>query len=117
MKKICMMREVFKAINSFETAFEKAYDISLNEAMILCALNESATAMTSTALSKRTELSPSHTSKTIRSLETKELIERELGDTDKRLMYFKLTKPGKKCMKELSLDKVDIPDLLKPLFE
>ena len=29
------MREVFRAMSSFETAFEKVYRITLNEAMIL----------------------------------------------------------------------------------
>ncbi len=36
MKTICVMRDVFKAMSRFETAFEKVYQISLNEAMILC---------------------------------------------------------------------------------
>ena len=33
MKTICAMRDVFRAMTSFETAFEKVYQISLNEAM------------------------------------------------------------------------------------
>ena len=40
MKTICAMRDVFKAMGNFETAFEKMYQITLNEAMILCALKE-----------------------------------------------------------------------------
>lgn len=111
------MREVFKAIGTFEQAFEQTYAITLNEAMILCALEKEQKEMTSTALSKRTELSPSHTSKTIRTLESKGLIERTLSDTDKRLMFFNLSEEGKQSMKELSLEKVDIPELLRPLFE
>lgn len=117
MKTICMMREVFKAIGAFEEEFQQTYDLSLNEAMILCALNETGTPMTSTALSKRTELRPSHTSKTIRSLENKTLIKRTLSDTDKRLMYFSLSKTGKDKIENLSLEQVEVPDLLKPLFE
>ena len=31
MKTICAMREVFRAMSSFETAFEKVYRITLNE--------------------------------------------------------------------------------------
>ena len=38
MKTICAMRDVFKAMGNFETAFEKMYQITLNEAMILCCL-------------------------------------------------------------------------------
>ena len=32
MKTICAMRDVFKAKGNFETAFEKMYQITLNEA-------------------------------------------------------------------------------------
>lgn len=60
MKTICAMRDVFKAMGNFETAFEKMYQITLNEAMILCALKEASEKVTATNLSKQTELSPSH---------------------------------------------------------
>ena len=52
MKTICVMRDVFKAMARFEDAFEKVYQVSLNEAMILCALQEaSPNNMTATSLS------------------------------------------------------------------
>ena len=87
MKTICVMRDVFKAMARFEDAFEKVYQVSLNEAMILCALQEaSPNNMTATSLSKRTELTPSHASKMLRILEEKELIVRTLGEEDRRLM-------------------------------
>ena len=113
MKTICAMRDVFKAMGNFETAFEKMYQITLNEAMILCALKEASDKVTATNLSKQTELSPSHTSKMLRILEEKGLIVRSLGSEDRRQMYFQL---GKQRVTELELDKVEIPDLLKPLF-
>ena len=56
MKTICAMRDVFKAMGNFETAFEKMYQITLNEAMILCALKEASDKVTATNLSKQTEL-------------------------------------------------------------
>lgn len=117
MKTICAMREVFRAMSNFEIAFEMTYKISLNEAIILCALQESPQKMTATNLSKQTELSPSHTSKMLRILEEKSLIIRTLGNQDRRQMYFHLSPTGKQRMNELKLDKVEIPDLLKPLFE
>ena len=116
MKTICAMRDVFKAMGNFETAFEKMYQITLNEAMILCALKEASEKVTATNLSKQTELSPSHTSKMLRILE-KGLIVRSLGSEDRRQMYFHLTHTGKQRVNELELDKVEIPDLLKPLFK
>ena len=115
MKTICVMRDVFKAMARFEDAFEKVYQVSLNEAMILCALQEaSPNNMTATSLSKRTELTPSHASKI---LEEKELIVRTLGEEDRRLMQFHLSQSGKKLVRQLALEKVEIPELLKPLFE
>ena len=118
MKTICAMRDVFKAMGNFETAFEKMYQITLNEAMILCALQEaSPNNMTATSLSKRTELTPSHASKMLRILEEKELIVRTLGEEDRRLMQFHLSQSGKKLVRQLALEKVEIPELLKPLFE
>ena len=103
MKTICVMRDVFKAMARFEDSFEKVYKISLNEAMILCALQEAST--------------PSHASKMLRILEEKELIVRTLGEVDRRLMQFHLSQNGKKLVGELELEKVEIPELLKPLFE
>ena len=98
--------------------FEKVYQVSLNEAMILCALQEaSPNNMTATSLSKRTELTPSHASKMLRILEEKELIVRTLGEEDRRLMQFHLSQSGKKLVRQLALEKVEIPELLKPLFE
>ena len=116
MKTICVMRDVFKAMARFEDSFEKVYKISLNEAMILCALQEASPKnMTATSLSKRTELTPSHASKMLRILEEKELIVRTLGEEDRRLIH--LSQNGKKLVGELELEKVEIPELLKPLFE
>ena len=60
MKTICMMRDLYKALAEFEAQFEKEYALSLNEAMILCALQEVKEEMTSTALSARTGMAASH---------------------------------------------------------
>lgn len=90
MNTICKMRDIYKALSIFETAFEKVYGISLNEAMVLCALREAGKEITSTAIAERTEMAPSHTSKVIRAVEDKGLIRRALGEVDKRQMYFSL---------------------------
>ena len=62
-------------------------------------------------------LSPSHTSKMLRILEEKGLIVRELGNEDRRQMYFHLSSTGKQRVSELEVDKVEMPELLKPLFK
>ena len=116
MNTICKMRDIYKALSVFETAFEEMYAISLNEAMVLCALREAGKEITSTAISERTEMAPSHTSKVIRAVEDKGLIRRALGEVDKRQMYFNLTEAGKKRLDELDLDKVEVPEIFKPLM-
>ena len=116
MNTICKMRDIYKALSIFETAFEEVYGISLNEAMVLCALREAGKEITSTAIAERTEMAPSHTSKVIRAVEDKGLLRRALGEVAKRQMDFSLTEAGKKRLNELDLDKVEIPEMLKPLI-
>ena len=79
-------------------------------------MREAGKEITSTAISERTEMAPSHTSKVIRAVEDKGLIRRALGEVDKRQMYFNLTEAGKKRLDELDLDKVEVPEILKPLM-
>lgn len=109
------MRDIYKALARFETQFEEIYGLTLNEAMILCALQEAGEVITSTALSTRTGMAPSHTSKVIKSVEEKGLLERMLDKMDKRLMHFSLTPEGEKILREINLEKVEIPEMLKPL--
>ena len=116
MKTICAMRDVFRALTDSESSFEKIYRLSLNETIILCTLKCSAEKITATDLSKLTDLSPSHTSKMLRILEEKGLIIRSLGSKDRRQMYFQLSPAGRQRVDTLELDKVEIPELLKPLF-
>ena len=113
MKTICMMRDIYKALAQFETAFMQEYNLSLNEAMVLCSLQEAGCEITSTAIAEKREMGTSHTSKTLRSIEEKGLIQRSMGQTDKRQMYFSLTPEGKKSLKALSLEKIEIPEQLK----
>ncbi len=109
------MRDVYRALAEFESAFEKEYSLSLNEAMALCALQEAGGGMTATAMAERTGMTPSNMSKIIRSVENKGFIQRNIGETDKRQMFFTLTSPGVHRLQELSLDKVAVPELFHPL--
>lgn len=115
MKSICLMRDIYKALSDFENNFEKVHGVGLNEAMALCSIGDGT--LSSTEISEKTGMSTSHTSKVIRSIEEKELIVRALGDKDKRQMYFNLSKKGKECLSEMKCGSVEIPELLKPIFE
>lgn len=112
------MRDIYKAMSLFEAEFEASYGLSLNEAMVLCSLNEAnGEGMTSTAIAERTEMTTSHTSKVIRSVEDKKLIQRAVGEIDKRQMYFSLTRAGMEWLEKLDEKSIRVPELLKPLFQ
>ena len=96
--------------------YSELCQMSLNEAIILCTLKDSVKSMTATSLSKQTDLSPSHTSKMLRILEEKGLIIRTLGSEDRRQMYFHLSSEGRQRIHEMEIGKVEIPELIKPLF-
>ena len=117
MRSICVMRDIYKAISVFEAEFEKVYGLSLNEAMVLCSLEEvTGEGLTSTTIAERTEMTPSHTSKVIRSVEEKKLIKRAIGEVDKRQMYFCLTDSGRERLQMVDRGNIQIPELLKPIF-
>lgn len=111
METLCKIRDIYRSIAEFETRFEQAHQLCLNEGMLLCSLKSGR--LTSGEMATQLGLTASNTSKVIRSVETKGLIERVTGRNDKRQMYFSLTKAGKKRLAEIQCDKTEIPDILK----
>lgn len=110
------MRDIYKAISQFEHDFEITYGLSLNEAMVLCALDESEDTMTAKALAERTGMKSSQTSKVVSATEEKGFITRTLGTVDRRQMYFRLTAKGEKRLEAIMQNYVEVPDLLKPIL-
>lgn len=109
------MRDIYKSLAEFENSFESVHGVSLNEAMTLCCIDNDT--LSAAAISSQTGLTNSHSSKVIRSIEEKGLIERALGDKDKRQMYFTLTTKGKKSLSAMKCGTVEIPEILKPVFD
>ena len=109
------MRELFEALSMLEVGLNEAHGVSLNEAMVLCSIGEET--ITASTVVERTGMTASHASKVIRSAEDKHLLQRALGERDKRQMHFTLTKEGRKCLDGIKQRGVDIPDLLVPLFK
>ena len=111
---ICVMRDLFAALSALEIQLEETYGVSLKEAMVLCSVGQDvATAGEITAC---TGMTSSHASKVIRSVEEKGLLERRLGEQDKRQMIFTLTDRGKACLERIKEQGVDVPECLAPLF-
>ncbi len=116
MDTLCKIRDIHRSIIEFEARFEKEHHLSLNEGMLLCKL-KSAVKLSSGEIADLLGLSCSNTSKVIRSVEEKGLIERTLGDKDKRQMYFMLTSQGVKRLKAVQCENIEMPELLQSLIE
>lgn len=39
METICLMRDIYRAIQTFEADFQKVHRVCMNEAMLLCSLS------------------------------------------------------------------------------
>ncbi len=107
---LCKIRDVRKEILLFEDNFQKYYNISLNEGMMLCTLSKY-TSCSSGELSEHLGLTHSNTSKIISSAEKKGLVMRILGDKDKRKMYFTLTKEGENTLDFIKQTEIKQPKI------
>ncbi len=115
MEKFCAIRDVCRAISEFENHFIAAHNLSLNEGMLLCSLKD--TTLSSGEIAKMLTLTCSNTSKLIRSVEDKGYIERVLGETDRRQMYFKLSITGKEKLIAIKNDELVLPYPLSKLMD
>ncbi|MDD6211255.1 MAG: winged helix DNA-binding protein [Bacteroidales bacterium] len=115
METLCKIRDIYRSIAEFEGRFEKEHRLCLNEGMLLCSLSR-AERLSSGEIAELLGLTASNTSKVIRSVEGKGLIERVLGEKDKRQMYFSLTEEGRKRLSEIKCGSVEIPELLKSVL-
>lgn len=115
MTSICIMREIYRALDTFSLEFSRVHGVCLNEATAMCALAPGPAMATGVA--SDTGMTASHTSKVLRSLERKGLILRTLGEKDRRQMVFSLTPRGKRRLSSMQCGSVAIPEILKPIFE
>ena len=112
METLCKIRDVYRAIAEFEVQFTQMYDLSLNEAMLLCTLLNTPK-LTSSEIAEALGLSASNTSKVIRSVEGKKLITRLIGKEDKRQMRFSLTTEGKNRISDIKNATFELSELLQ----
>ncbi|WP_231477587.1 winged helix DNA-binding protein [Prevotella sp. HUN102] len=113
---LCKIRNIQRAIISFETQLEKKYQLCLNEAMLLCTLRKNKY-MSSGEIAEALGLTCSNTSKVIKSVENKKLVERINGDEDRRQMYFSLSKPGYDKLSSIKCDEIAIPSPLSNILQ
>lgn len=115
MECICVIKDIYRAINSFEEEFLKNFDLCINEALVLCSLRNKE--LSSSEIAEHAGLNFSHASKTIKSIEEKGLIMRNIGHSDKRYMNFELTPAGEDIIVKIDNNPIEIPSLLQPIFK
>lgn len=108
------MCDLLKALSQFEEKLETNYGVSLNEAIVMCSIGDEHIA--AGTISERTGLTPSHTSKVIRSAEAKGLLLRSSGNEDKRKMFFMLTEKAQQTLAKIRDEGVEMPEFLQPLL-
>ncbi len=108
------MRELIKAMSQLETQLQNRFGISSNEAMALCCISHDT--LNASAIAETIGLTPSNTSKVLRTMENKSLVYRTLGNTDKRQMCFSLTPNGIKLLETIKNQDIEIPEFVRPLF-
>lgn len=102
---LCKIRSLNRAIAEYEVAFVDKFHLSLNEGMLLCALNEHQQLFAS-QIAQLLDLTMSNTSKIIKSVEDKKLIERFICSTDKRQMCFQITLSGKELLRQIESEPI-----------
>lgn len=111
---LCKIRDVNMAISAYEKDLISKTGLSLNEGMLLCCI-EMHGKITSTNIAESLDLTCSNTSKIIKSVESKGLIERSFGCKDKRVMEFKLTAKGIKVLDRINDGGVVDDDIIETL--
>ncbi len=115
MKTLCAIRDLCRSISEFETDFLTKHSLCLNEGMVICSLKDGR--LSSGEIASQLHLSCSNTSKLLRSVEEKGLIERDMGEKDKRQMYFTLSKEGKRTLKVIETESVELPESLSNIIK
>ncbi|MBD8387559.1 MarR family winged helix-turn-helix transcriptional regulator [Dysgonomonas sp. BGC7] len=110
MEPICKLKDIYKALYSFEKDFAENNGITINEGMLLCCLKDGKP-KSANDLCDFVGLSNSRVSRIITTVEEKGFIVRKMGTTDKRQMIFTLTDQGKEKTKEMQSQKMDFSKL------
>ena len=116
MEPLCRIRDIFRSINDFENQFQEKYGICLNEGMLLCTISKIGKC-SSGKIADVLGLSSSNASKVIVSMEKKGLIDRIVGEEDRRQMHFILTEKGIKSLESFKCDSKEILAVIERIKE
>ncbi|MBR1700031.1 MAG: MarR family transcriptional regulator [Bacteroidales bacterium] len=112
---LCVVREAFRQMEAFQTAFSGRFGLDLSQALVLCALREQP-GIGPGDVAGRLGLKASHTSKLLGKMEERNLIRRSLCKDDLRCMKFSLTKEGECLLREIEAENLEIPEFVLNLL-
>ena len=116
MELICQIKDVYKALYTFEKEFSDGFGMTINEAMLLCCMKDGKE-RPANDIAEFIGLSNSRVSKIITSVEEKGWIVRTIGAKDKRKMIFTLSKTGKMVVKKMRDKQIPLNGVLSKLIE
>lgn len=116
MEPICVIKDIYKTLYQFEKDFLDAYELTINEAMLLCCLKDGE-CKSAGLICDFIGLSNSRVSKIITSVEDKGLINRTICKEDKRQMIFELSETGKTKVAQMMTAELQIESLFEKLTE
>jgi DNA-binding MarR family transcriptional regulator len=114
MDSICELKDIYKSLYKFEKDFQAKYELTINEAMVLCYLYNGDT-RSAGDICEYIGLSASRVSKVINSVEKMGLIERSISATDKRQMLFELTTAGLRKITDMKQSDFSTEELYQQL--
>lgn len=111
-EEIRQIRRIYRTIVTLEQKISMQYGLNLNEAVLLCHLNET-DGMTSGEIAETLELTCSNTSKVIASVEKRGYVHRRIGKEDKRNMRVALTSKGRGLLESMNCCDIPVPEMLQ----
>lgn len=114
MESIIKLKDIYKALYSFEKQYADANDITINEAIILYALRDGKP-KAANELYDYVGLSKSRVSRILADIERKGFIVRKVGVKDKRHMLFTLSYAGNEKIKEILNQRINFSKLVEQI--
>ena len=115
MELICQIKDIYKALYTFEKEFSEEFGMTINEAMLLCCMKDGKE-RPANEITEFIGLSNSRVSKIITSVEEKGWIVRAMGAEDKRKMIFSLSDAGKVVVNAMRDRQIPLNGVLSALI-
>ncbi len=107
---LCALRKIQTALRQYEDRLREDTGLSLNEALCLCSINRGY--QEPGLIAREMELSPSRLTRILDALEEHRLVERKIGDGDRRNIAVSLTYAGRELLMKYQCSDIELPEAL-----